>query len=792
MNDPPPKPTSDQPAKPKPLSSGDAAEFAAQIAELAIARLPLGPGLRAAAAELPKSRLQAAFLRVAAAVDRGQSLDEALAGERTAMPRDVAALVAAGARSGRLGIVLEDFLRFRQQTDDLRRKVRRAMAYPLLLIAMLAGVTYFYFGYFFSQIGKLRDIIGAATSGTQLTHTSAWLERHGMQLLISAAAVLAVAILMALVARRPTRWLLNNAPLVGALWRLSGRAEWAELMRILLESQVPLPEALRLSAAAIRDADLAAAVGRAAARVESGARLSDAIAGVRQFGEAARSFLKWGEEHSALGQAFEGLASLSIRRLQLRADLIAAIGPPAVFMLVTAVVMFTVMLPGIAFGPLGNPSTIAMLSGSRRQADLELPIPSFLGAASLFFLGCVLLIAIRLVYAGRNRPDQPQIAMRLTAWLMLALGLLGMMLVVWGEVGVVLWLIGIVCWGGAVCRFRRSQRMLMLELLALAADRAMPLEPAVRCIADEEGGLYYTRATALADRLAAGTPLALAIQGDRKAVPSGAFPAARIGEVSGAVGPALRTVDPARNRPAGEPGVSPIRASSIYYIVLVFCGFGIFLGSRIAPAFRKIFADFKQELPALTKLVFEISASPITISFCVVSMLAAVALAFIVALRELGWIRAGLPIFDRATAPEDTAAALRLLAIVAEQGAPLEPALTFLGDAYPPPLVRGRLRRAARDVARGAAWVASLRIAKLVDRSDETILRAAARVGNLPWALREAANNIVRRAAYRRAATAQIVFPLLIMAVGAVVMIFIVAWYLPLVALIHALAEPRW
>lgn len=791
MNDPLSE-SNEPPDQPKPLSAGEATEFVAQIADLASAGLPLGPGLRAAAAELPRSRLAGALKRVASALDCGQSLEQALAAEKRALPGHLESLVTAGARTGRLGLVLEEFVRFRQQVNELRRKVWRAMAYPLLLLAMLGGVVAFYYGLLAAEVARFREHTATFWSSSQPSvEPPSRLAEHLPLIFVGSLVVLTLVTLVAAVAvPRLGRRLVNNLPLVGALWRLSGTAEWAHLMRILLENQITMPKALRLSAAGIRDADLAAACGNAAARVESGARLSNAISGVAQFGETARPFIAWGESNSSMSAAFEAIASLSMRRLQLRADFIAAIGPPVVFLIVTGVVLLTLNMPGAVLGPLSNPSLFGIFATPRPSSELKWPPPNLLGAMSLVALGCVLFIAIRLVYGRRQRPDQPRLVMRLTGWLLIALGMLGALSALWGEVGAALWCLGLVCWGGAVYRFRRSQHLVQLNLLAVAADCGIPLEPVVRAMAEEEGGLFYMRAAALADRLASGTHLALAIESNPTMLPRQSFVAARIGEVAGAIGPALRTADPETSRRASTSGISPLRASSLVYLVPIFAGFGAYMNLRIAPSFVKIFQDFRQELPAMTKLAIRLLSSPLFVTLWLAAVLVAIVFAVYSALRELGWVRLELPLIGRSSAADEAAVVMRLLAIVVERGAPLQPAIEFLATSYPAWSVRWRLSQAARELGRGGELATSIRKAGLVGAADEAILRAAVRVGNLPWALREAANNGQRRANYRRAALAQILFPILILAMGGVVLIYVVGWFLPLVSLIRALVGP--
>jgi type II secretory pathway component PulF len=786
LNDPQPE-LRDPVTAVKPLSAGEATEFAGRIAELAQAGLPLAPGMRAVAAELPRSRVAAAFSRVAAALDRGESLEQAISVERGGLPKHLEALVTAGVRTGRLGVVLEEFVQFEQQTDDIRRSVWRAMAYPALLILLLIAAVMYFVGNVMSLATRLRKDIDPSMAGQHgPADVSGWVANHGQWLIIGTVAIIVTLIAAQLTAPQITQPVLNRIPILGPLWRFSGLAEWAKLLRVLVTSDVPLPEALKLSSTGIRDRDLGRAVECLAANVESGSRLSDAIVGHPQFGFTARPFIVWGEDHSTLPDALDAVATSAIDRLERRAELIRAIGPPAVFIVVTGIVLLTLQLPG-ATALLLAPWTVSPW-GPRPPPELVWPTPSFSGALGLLFLGWVMLLVIAIVYRRRMPPaDPPQILMRLAGWLLMALGALGMLLVYWGDVGVILWLIGVALWGGAVYRFRRSQKFARLNLLSIAADRGMPLEAVVRAIAEEECGRFYFRAMRFADELARGTPLAFALRSHRRVLPRLAFVAARIGEVTGSLGAALRAAD-MRNRSAGPANEPPARIASYLYLVAILGGIVPYMAIRISPHVRRIFRDFKQELPPLTAGLFNVLSSPWVIAICGVFFFVAVCIAFYALLRELGWIEFDLPIAGRLTAPRDAAPALRLLSIVASQGRPLSQPLQFMAGYYPRRLIRKRLAKAFADIARGGDPATSLRRAKLVGRTDEAILRAAAGAGNLPWALAEAAANGERRANYRLAAIGQILFPLLILAVGAVVMMIVVGWFLPLVALIKSLA----
>ena len=102
--------------------------------------------------------------------------------------------------------------------------------------------------------------------------------------------------------------------------------------------------------------------------------------------------------------------------------------------------------------------------------------------------------------------------------------------------------------------------------------------------------------------------------------------------------------------------------------------------------------------------------------------------------------------------------------------------------------VRRRLRKVLREVREGADWVASLRGQGLINQADAAVLSSAQRVGNLPWALRETSSSAERRLSYRLQFWLQILFPVVVMAMGTMVFFYAVAYFMPLVRLIEALA----
>ena len=93
-----------------------------------------------------------------------------------------------------------------------------------------------------------------------------------------------------------------------------------------------------------------------------------------------------------------------------------------------------------------------------------------------------------------------------------------------------------------------------------------------------------------------------------------------------------------------------------------------------------------------------------------------------------------------------------------------------------------------RDVQRGGDWVESLGDHSLIRPSEEAVLASALRVGNLSWALGEMAEANERRLGYRLQLWLQMLFPVLIIALGSLVFVIAVAYFSPIAKLIEVLA----
>jgi len=324
------------------LSTEEAVELAAQVAEMAKAGLPLAEGLRAVADEVPRGRLGGVLREISGQLDAGTSLNAAIEAQGNRLPPHVRGLLIAGVRSGRLAEVLEEFVEMKRSQVELRRRVRACLAYPLVLMTVTAALFLLLQGCVVPQMAEVfEDFDAALPFITQVFIASsgpgAWIVECGVSL-VAAIMVLSWATPRVPLAPRLLYWV----PLVGPLWRWSRLTQFSRLMGLLLGQEVPLPAALRLVAVGVGDAYLAAGCRRAAIEIEQGRALSESLASIRQFPPSMIPLVEWGERTSSQSDAFYAAAEMFGGRVQSQGSFLEVVLAPIVFVIILTFVLFFV------------------------------------------------------------------------------------------------------------------------------------------------------------------------------------------------------------------------------------------------------------------------------------------------------------------------------------------------------------------------------------------------------------------------------------------------------------------
>ncbi len=428
--------------------------------------------------------------------------------------------------------------------------------------------------------------------------------------------------------------------------------------------------------------------------------------------------------------------------------------------------------------------------------------------------GIALLMATRIFYRKQVLSSNlGRLTLSMAAWVMIVLALLGT------AIGSLLWFsiffqpLFIVALLMLVDRFRRSEHHALLNTLAFAAEKRIPLPDTARAYAQENPGDTGVRAQYLAEQIEGGASLSAATRGCRLRLATPLRLAVNLSDVLTARGIALRS-----QLQWGSDTDASFRTiinrllylCAVFFMLLFVLTFTMI---KIVPVFQKMFEEFGLRLPAPTQTLINVSkwcvrggwmyltpmtiASSIALFFgplyytgwydfpVVVGTQASLRYAHVPDVRRLMDLGFGLRfIFWR----YDASLVLRSLSLLLTQRVPLPQALVLLANVYPRASVRRRLTLAALDVERGRDWKLALRQQWLLGSAEAAVLGAAERAGNLPWALDEMGEAMMRRLTYRLMLLHQFLYPVLLLIFGAIVAFVAIALMIPLNALIQGLA----
>jgi general secretion pathway protein F len=295
------------------LSGAEAAELSRQIAGLASAGLPLAHGLIALGEELPRGRLRRSMNELARTLESGVTLDQALEKQSDTIPPHLRGLVIAGLRSGRLGEILSRFSQYVGVGTELKRRLWLSLAYPIFTVCAAVALLFFVCVILVGQFEAIyssfniplpRMTVGLISIARVVNN--AWIP------VTIVGGILFFGWIAGRVFLPPPlrRGLAGRLPLIGRVWRATSLAEYCHLLALLLESHLPLPEALRLTGEGVQDSDVDASCRQMANQVESGRSLSQAMEKVWLFPVGLPRLVRWAENHESLPEVLHMAGSM--------------------------------------------------------------------------------------------------------------------------------------------------------------------------------------------------------------------------------------------------------------------------------------------------------------------------------------------------------------------------------------------------------------------------------------------------------------------------------------------------
>jgi type IV pilus assembly protein PilC len=317
--------------------------FTRQLSTIVSAGLPLLQGLDILAEQTDDPNFAAVIENVGQDVESGESFSNSLTKYPRVFPDLYVSMVRAGEAGGDLDGVLLQLADYLEATEELKRRIKSAMTYPVVAFSMIlliaAGLIVWVvpqFAEIFSSFGRQLPAPTRALIATS-------------EILRSWKALVFVAVFIAAIigakfysktpiGRLNLDMLKLRVPVFGALLRKVAISRFARTLSTLTRSGVPILQALEIVERTSGNEVFARAVRNAGDSVRSGETLADPLERCRQFPRMVTRMIAVGEKTGALEGMLMKISDFYDSEVKAAVDSMTSLIEPILIMMMGLVV----------------------------------------------------------------------------------------------------------------------------------------------------------------------------------------------------------------------------------------------------------------------------------------------------------------------------------------------------------------------------------------------------------------------------------------------------------------------
>ncbi len=289
--------------------------FTRQLSTMISAGVPLLRALNTLTDQAESKAMKSTLADVTKDVQSGMALGDAFAKHPTVFSDVFINMVRAGEAGGILDDILKRLAVQQEKNDSMRKKVKSAMTYPMVLVVIMVGAFFGMMYFVIPNIGKiLYDLGGPDAKLPFLTQVMLGLSSWMLQYWYVVFGIV-FGIIFALrkfiktpKGKRLLHYSLIKAPIIGPIIKKVAVARFARTFSSLAGAGVSVLETLRVTGNAIGNEAFKDELGRGAEAIKSGQQLSVALAKGGLFPGIVPQMLAVGEE---TGQTAEILIKIA-------------------------------------------------------------------------------------------------------------------------------------------------------------------------------------------------------------------------------------------------------------------------------------------------------------------------------------------------------------------------------------------------------------------------------------------------------------------------------------------------
>jgi len=287
------------------VNAADIAVFSRQLATMLASGIPLVQAFEIVGTGNDKPAMQKLILDVKQDVEGGTALHEALGKHPLYFDDLYVNLVEAGEQAGALETLLDKIATYKEKTEALKKKVKKALFYPAAVLCVAIIVTVILLLFVIPQFESLFKGFGADLPAfTQFViDMSRWLQNYWFIFFAIVGGAVFVFLYFKKRSKAMREWLdraMLKFPIIGPILYKSAIARFARTLSTMFAAGVPLVEALESVAGATGNIVFENAVLKMRDEVATGQRLQRAMENTGLFPNMVIQMIAVGEEAGAL------------------------------------------------------------------------------------------------------------------------------------------------------------------------------------------------------------------------------------------------------------------------------------------------------------------------------------------------------------------------------------------------------------------------------------------------------------------------------------------------------------
>ena len=287
------------------VTAADISIFARQMATMMSAGIPLVQSFDIIGAGHENPAMQKLILAIKGDIEGGTTLADALGKHPLHFDDLFVSLVAAGEQAGALETLLEKIASYKEKTEAIKKKIKKALFYPAAVVVVAVVVTAILLIFVIPEFESLFKGFGADLPAftRMVIDLSKFVQTRGWILLILIVGAI-IGIIMAKKRSRAFQHFMDRAmlkiPIIGSILNKSCIARYARTLATTFAAGVPLVEALDSVAGATGNIVYETAVNRMRDEVATGQRLQRAMENTDLFPNMVNQMIAVGEESGSL------------------------------------------------------------------------------------------------------------------------------------------------------------------------------------------------------------------------------------------------------------------------------------------------------------------------------------------------------------------------------------------------------------------------------------------------------------------------------------------------------------